>query len=121
MEKTAVVGGRTDSPEQIFAQIGIAYVEVLSGVRRPEQLVRWLSDKTYYDLVQKARREVIARQVTGANTRPDISIRKSRIFLTDTGAYQAVVVMQLDKTTKAVSIRAEPIHDKYRVTDILLI
>lgn len=121
MEQKVVAKQKQNNPEQVFAQIGIAYVEVLSGIRRPEQLARWLSDKTYHDLIHKVRSEVLSRQVTGENQRPEISIRKSRIFLTDSGAYQAVVVMQLGRFTKALSIRAELIHNKYRVTDIFLV
>ena len=112
---------KTGDPETIFAQISIAYVEILAGIRTPEQLARWLSDKSYYDLVQKVRREVIARQVTGAMMRPQIAVRKSQIFLTDQGAFQSVVVLLISGATRAVSIRAEQIHGKYRVTDIVLI
>jgi hypothetical protein len=116
-----VVEGKTADPAIFFAQIGAAYVEVLAGMRRPEQLARWLSDRTYYDISQRVKRQSMQRQLTGMKLRPDISVKKSQIFLTDLGAYQAVVVLKISGKIRAVSIRAELIHKKYRITDICLI
>ncbi|MCF8529641.1 MAG: hypothetical protein K9G13_07070 [Aquiluna sp.] len=110
-----------NNPERIFAEISTAYIEILAGMRSPDQLARWLSDKTYYDLCQKCRRENRSRQVTGAKSRPAITIRRSRVFLTDVQALQGVVVVDISGATKAVSIRAEVIHDRYRVTDLVLL
>lgn len=117
----ATVAVKVPDPAVFFAQIGAAYIEVLAGIRRPEQLARWLSDRTYYDVCQRAKRQSIQRQVTGTNLRPDVSVKKSQIFLTDEGAYQAVVVLRISGSTRAVSIRAENIHDRYRITDICLV
>lgn len=108
-------------PSRFFAQISAAYVEVLAGVRRPEQLARWLSDKAYYDICQRARRESRARQLTGVTSRPDIILRNSKTFLTDGLNYQGVVILQIAGVTKAVSVRAELIHERYRITDLYLI
>jgi hypothetical protein len=53
--------------------------------------------------------------------RPDVSLRASKTFLTDMLAYQGVVVLRIGQTTKAVSIRAEKINARYRITDLSLI
>ena len=108
-------------PANFFAEISTAYVEVLAGVRRPEQLARWLSERTYYDVCQRAAREARQRQLTGLRMRPDVSLRASKTFLTDLLAYQGVVVLRIGQTTKAVSIRAEKINARYRITDLSLI
>ena len=108
-------------PAEFFAEICAAYVEVLAGLRRPEQLARWLSDTAYYDICQRYRRETRARQVTGLNERPDIVLRRTRTFLTSDSAYQGVVVLQISGVMRAVSIRAELIYERYRITDIVLI
>lgn len=108
-------------PAMFFAQISTAYLEVLAGVRRPEQLARWLSDKAYYDVCQRARRESRARQLTGISSRPDIVLRNSKTFLTDGVNFQGVVVVQISGSTKAISVRAELIHSRYRITDLCLI
>jgi len=121
MLKQETVEVRNPDPAAFFAQIGAAYVEVLAGVRRPEQLARWLSDRTYYDICQRVKRQSAQRQLTGTKLRPDVFVKKSQTFLTDVGAYQAVVVLKISGSTRAVSIRAEQIHGKYRITDICLI
>ena len=43
------------------------------------------------------------------------------IFLTSDIAYQGVVVLQISGVLRAVSIRAELIYERYRITDIVLI
>ncbi len=108
-------------PAQLFAEISKAYIEILAGVRRPEQLARWLSDKAYYDISQRAKREAIQRQITGAKARPDISLRKSKTFLTDDAGIHGVVILRVSGATKAVALRAERIHDRFRVTEVLII
>ncbi len=108
-------------PAQLFAEISKAYIEILAGVRRPEQLARWLSDKAYYDISQRAKREAMQRQITGAKARPDISLRKSKTFLTDDAGIHGVVILRVSGTTKAVALRAERIHDRFRVTEVVII
>lgn len=108
-------------PASFFAEISAAYVEVLAGMRRPEQLSRWLTDKAYYDVCQRARREAQSRELTRARTRPDIVLRSSRTFLTDISSYQGVVLLQISGATKAVSLRAEVIHSRFRITDLCIV
>ena len=55
------------------------------------------------------------------NERPDIVLRRTRTFLTSDSAYQGVVVLQISGVLRAVSIRAELIYERYRITDIVLI
>jgi hypothetical protein len=121
MSKTnQVVADQTD-PARFFAEICAAYVEVLAGLRRPEQLARWLTDSAYYDVCQRYRRGATQRQASGANQRPEIVLRKTKTFSTDQNAYQGVVVLQISGAIKAVSIRAELIHERYRITEMVLI
>lgn len=106
--------------EQIFAEICLAYIEILAGVRRPDQLARWLSDKSYVELCHKATSEARSRQVTGAKARPEIYVQRSKIFLSAAGSIQGVVVIQISGKAHAVSIRAEMLHDRFRVTDLAM-
>ena len=108
-------------PAEFFAEICAAYVEVLAGLRRPEQLARWLSDTAYYDICQRYSREARAREVTGIRERPDIVLRRTRTFLTSDNSFQGVVILQISGVLKAVSIRAELIYERYRITDIVLV
>lgn len=116
-----IVANSEIDPAPFFAEISAAYIEVLAGARRPEQLARWLSDKTYYDVCQRARREAIQRQVTGIRNRPEVVLRSSRTFLTDNYAFQGVVILRISGAVKAVSIRAEQINSRYRITELSLV
>lgn len=109
------------NPEKLLAIIGTAYIEVLAGVRRPEQLARWLTDKAYFELCQKARSAARSRQATGISNRPNIILRNSKTFLTDANCYQGVVLVKVSGATKALSIRGKHIHNRFRVTDMELI
>lgn len=121
MSIKAQTANSNPDPAHFFAEISAAYVEVLAGMRRPEQLSRWLSDRAYYDVCQRASREARARQVTGSKNRPDIVLRSTRTFLTDIDSYQGVVLLQISGATKAVSLRAEFIHNRFRITDLAII
>ncbi|MEK9908692.1 MAG: Rv3235 family protein [Aquiluna sp.] len=121
MSSTTVMAPNQPDPAKFFAEISAAYIEVLSGLRRPEQLARWLSDKAYYDICQRYRREARQRQITGLNSRPEVVLRSTRTFLTDKDAFQGVVILQISGATKAISIRAELVHERYRITDLALI
>lgn len=48
-------------------------------------------------------------------------MRTSKTFLTDEKSYQGVVILQVSGVTRAVSVRAELIHRRYRITDLCLI
>ena len=121
MSTTTMLAMPQPDPAKFFAEICAAYVEVLAGARRPEQLARWLSDRAYYDVCQRARREARARELTGVRVRPEISLRATKTFLTDFTSYQGVVLLQISGKLKAISVRAELIHERYRITDLCLI
>ncbi|EIC92082.1 hypothetical protein IMCC13023_05610 [Candidatus Aquiluna sp. IMCC13023] len=109
------------SPAKLFAEISTAYIEILAGVRRPEQLSRWLSDKAYYDISQRSMRRARQQALVGPGTRPTIILRQSKIFPTDKGAFQGVVLLEISSVLRAVSVRAEMVHGRFRITEIVLI
>lgn len=108
-------------PSKFLAEISAAYVEVMAGTRRPEQLARWLSDRAYYDVTHRATRAIRQRAITGRTLRPSITVRQSKVFPTDDNAIQGVVLLDISGAIKAVSIRAELIYQRYRITEITLI
>ncbi len=65
--------------------------------------------------------EQAIRALTGQSIRPIILIRNSKVFPTDSDAYQAVVLLDISGAIRAVSIRAEQIHGRFRITEIVLI
>jgi hypothetical protein len=104
-----------------IAQIAQAYIEIISGLRRPEQLARWLSESAYYDLCQRSAREHRSRQLLGVRQRPVISIRKTQLFATDSRALMAVVLVDISGVVRALSVRVEAVNGRPRIVDLILI
>lgn len=104
-----------------ISQIALAYLEIISGLRRPEQLARWLSEAAYYDLCQRRAREYRSRQLLGVTQRPIIGIRKTELFATDSRGLMAVVLIDINNSVRALSIRVESINGRPRVADLILI
>jgi hypothetical protein len=109
------------SPAKLFAEISTAYIEILAGVRRPEQLSRWLSDKAFYDVTQRSMRRARQQALAGTGSRPTIILRQSKIFPTDKDAFQGVVLLEISSVLRAVSVRAEMINGRLRIIEIVLI
>lgn len=105
----------------LIAQIAQVYVEILSGLRRPEQLARWLSESAYYDLCQRTAREHRSRQLMGVAPRPLVNVRRSQLFLTDSQALMAVVLLDISGKVRAMSIRVEEINGRARIVDLTLL
>jgi hypothetical protein len=106
---------------KLLAQIAQVYVETLAGLRRPEQLARWLSDAAYYDLCHRVAREYRGRQLMGVTARPIVRVRRSKFFSTDRQALMAVVLLEINDTTRAMSIRVEVVNTRLRIVDLILI
>jgi hypothetical protein len=104
-----------------ISRIAQAYVEIISGLRRPEQLARWLSEAAYYDLCQRTAREHRSRQLLGVKLRPIVSIRKTELFATDSRALMAVVLVEINGNVRALSIRVESVNGRPRIVDLILI
>jgi len=109
------------SPAKLFAEIATAYIEILAGVRRPEQLSRWLSDKAFYDVSQRSMRRARQQALVGASSRPTIILRQSKIFPTDKDAFQGVVLLEISSVLRAVSVRAKMLNGRFRIIEIVLI
>jgi hypothetical protein len=109
------------SPTKLFAEISTAYIEILAGVRRPEQLSRWLSDKAFYDVSQRSMRRARQQALVGTGIRPTIILRQSKVFPTDKDAFQGVVLLEISSVLRAVSVRAEMINGRFRIIEIVLI
>jgi hypothetical protein len=118
IDKNSLAG--PEAPK-LLAQIARVYVETLAGLRRPEQLARWLSDAAYYDLCHRVAREYRGRQLMGVTSRPIVNIRRSQFFNTDREALMAVVLLDINDTTRAMSIRVEVVNTRLRIVDLILI
>jgi len=101
-----------------LAEISVAYLEVLSGLRRPEQLARWVSDKFYGELTYRARRESISRQISGGGSRPTVHLVSTSSFPSAQGTAEMVSLVRIAGRLFAVTLAAAVFHGRLRVTAI---
>lgn len=120
METTTTARNEAET-RRLLAEISIAYLEVLSGLRRPEQLARWVSDRFYTELIHRSRRESMSRQITGLNARPKMQLVASNTFPTANGTAQTVSLIRIAGRIFAVSLMAAQLHGRLRVTEIDLV
>lgn len=109
------------NPERLLAEITVAYLECLAGLRRPDQLGRWLSPAAYQDLLHRCQRETRMRQLGGLQRRPEIGFQSCSTFATESDRIQAVVIVQISGRFRSMSIRAEFFNQRIRVLDLILI
>ena len=109
------------SPAKLFAEIFDSLHRDSRRSQAPRTTSRWLSDKAYYDISQRSMRRARQQALVGPSTRPTIILRQSKIFPTDKGAYQGVVLLEISSVLQAVSVRAEMVHGRFRITEIVLI
>lgn len=106
-------------PTPILGALAAAVVEVLSGVRSPDQLMALVSDQVY----EKLRARVAARaQLNSTAGRPRLApkfaVRKVHQESPKPGVIESVVLLSSAVRTRAVTIRLEPVNKKWRATNI---
>lgn len=107
---------------QTIAQLGQVYVDILSGMRGPEQLSRWLSEDTYIEVAREhslQHRARMAKKV--ANQRELFRVMRAEIFPSSKNTIEAVVLVKSNKTVQAITMRLDIIFDRWRVTHLELI
>lgn len=109
------------NPERLLSEITIAYLECLAGLRRPDQLGRWLSPAAYQDLLHRCQREARMRQIGALQRRPEIGFKSCKTFSTESDRIQAVVIVQISGRFRSMSIRAEFFNQRIRILDLVLI
>jgi hypothetical protein len=107
---------------QVVRQLGQVYGEVLAGRRNPEQLSRWLDEKTYLQVASEhAMFQRMRLKNRGALDTGIFEVRKSAIFPCKKNSLEAVVLLQNGKIVRAVSMRMDYIHQRWRITFLELI
>lgn len=107
---------------QVVRQLGQVYGEVLAGRRNPEQLSKWLDEKTYLQVASEhAMFQRLRLKNKGMIEIGPFEVRKSAIFPCKRNSLEAVVLLQNGKSVRAVSMRMDYIHQRWRITFIELI
>lgn len=109
-------------PEPLLTALTRGALEVLAGVREPEQLARWLTDDPYRSLVTRAGMAVRARSARRQPAmRPVYAIRSIRQSSPADGVIEGVVIVETPQRTRAVAMRLEGIDRRWRATSLSIL
>lgn len=112
----------TPSIEVFVGNMVRGVLEVVAGVRDPEQLARWMSEEVYRSLLARTSLAVRARSARRVQVyRVMHEIRSVRLFSPRDGAIEATVVVSGRMRTRAVALRLETIGRRWRVTALHLL
>lgn len=110
------VGRRESLPdaEPFVARIAQAFVEVMAGIRAPQQVLRWTSP-TVYDVL--ARRAFVAARRPRSGQRPAV-VRKVRIQEPAPGVVEACAVVVHHDRVRALALRLADLDRRWVVTEL---
>ncbi|MDQ1113031.1 hypothetical protein QE418_002479 [Microbacterium testaceum] len=113
----------TPSPVEVFVGNMVrGILEVVAGVRDPEQLARWMSEEVYRALLTRTSLATRARSARRVQVyRVMHEIRSVRLFSPRDGAIEATVVVSGRMRTRAVALRLESIERRWRITALSLL
>lgn len=104
-------------PAPLLASLARGAIEVIAGVREPEQLGRWLTEEPYRNLVTRANLAARARSARGLPAKhPTYAVRSVRHSSPDDGVAEAVIIVDMPPRTRAIAIRLEGMDRRWRAT-----
>lgn len=99
---------RGPDPAPLLRNLAVTLVEVLAGLRAPEQIARWLDEPALRALRLAARCHALRRGREGRVTRrPHVTVRSCRVQRTGPHSAEGVIVIEVDGTVRAVAARLE--------------
>lgn len=109
-------------PEPLLTALTRGVLEVLAGVREPEQLARWLTDDPYRSLVTRANMATRARSARRQPVmRPAFALKSIRHSSPADGVVEAVIIVETPQRTRAVAMRLEGIDSRWRATSLSIL
>ncbi|WP_309067763.1 Rv3235 family protein [Microbacterium sp.] len=113
---------RLPDPEPLLTALTRGVLEVLAGVREPEQLARWLTEEPYRSLVTRAGMAVRARSARRQPAlRPVYAVRSIRHSSPADGVVESVIVVETPQRTRAVAMRLEGMDRRWRATSLSIL
>ena len=106
-------------PAEILPSIATLIVEVISGARPVDHLAAIVSDQVYEKL--RARQVIKARADAAAGIPklvPKFAVTRVHTESPALGVIESVVLLSSKARTRAVTIRLEPIHSRWRATNV---
>lgn len=106
-------------PQPLLANLTRCTMEVLAGARELEQMMRWITEDVYRNLLTRsvlaARARAVKRQPA---SRPAITIGRILVSEPRDGVVEAVVLVHGRSRTRSVAIRLEGMDQRWRATAI---
>lgn len=100
---------------RFIAEFSQIYLEVIAGLRTPEQLSRWLGDDNFLALHDARLRQKRAREFLRlTNVVPQIRIMKVAFFPSQKGTRSSVVLFKWSGMTRALTLVTKPLGHRRR-------
>ena len=109
-------------PAPLLPALATLIVEVISGVRPVDQMASLVSDQVY----EKLRARVTAKAAADAGSlrprlAPKFAVKKVHHESPRVGVIESVVLVSTAARTRAITIRLEPIHKRWRATSVTVL
>ncbi|MGY2900868.1 hypothetical protein ACVKXF_003529 [Curtobacterium sp. PvP017] len=112
------VSGPPD-PAETARALGLCVAEVLTGSREVDSIARWITDDVHRHLQQRAAVAAHARSVhRRSRARPVLRVSSVLVCRPAVGVAEATVVVHTRSHARAVAMRLETRHGKWRATAI---
>ncbi|WP_119698171.1 Rv3235 family protein [Microbacterium halotolerans] len=109
-------------PAPLLDRLARGAIEVIAGVREPEQMARWLAEKPFLSLIARANLAHRARSARNQTARhPTYVVKSVRVSSPEDGVAEGVVVVQMPSRSRAVAIRLEGIDRRWRATALAIL
>jgi len=107
--------------EPVLRALALRAVEVIAGARDLEQLARWVTDDVYSHLRFRASIAARARAITGVVAeRPRLWIDRVTTWPTDTGGFNAVILVYDKRRAHVVSLQLEGMDQRWQATVLVV-
>jgi hypothetical protein len=107
--------------EKVLRALALRAVEVIAGARDLEQLARWVTDDVYARLRVRVSIAARARAITGiVAERPRLWIDHVKTWPTDTGGFNAVILVYDKRRAHVVSVQLEGLDERWRATVLVV-
>ncbi len=107
--------------EPVLRALALRAVEVIAGARPLEQLSRWVTDDVYAHLSLRASIAARARAITGVVAeRPRLWIDHVKTWPTETGGFNAVIVVYDKRRAHVVALQLEGLDQRWQATVLVV-
>ena len=108
--------------EQLLRALALRAIEVIAGARDLEQLARWVTDDVYAHLHIRVTIASRARAITGiVAERPRLWIDHVKTWPTETGGFNAVILVYDKRRAHVVSVQLEALDQRWRATVLVVL